>query len=406
MRYGSLCSAAVALVFLLSAATEAEALPRMSMTSGAPCSTCHINNQGGGMRSEIGWGSMAYTGLFDYEDLGIDFLADMYSHEIVERRVAVGFDARMQMARLGRPVAEIDENGEQQVLAPDRRVIPMQLQPHVAVEVLDWLKLHGTYAAGPNTFRGELCDTPYAGQSCYMAQAIIEPSRPWPKFRVGNFQPSIGIRHDDHTMLIRDDVSRTRAPIIPANYAELGAEVSYQPKYWLRMEAGGFRADRLSQSIGNSEIVSPNDVSYLGRITWMPQLNLDESDLSFVGMFGASVFGAGSFRMENVFAGIGLLDRGSLILEAAHFGNGSYDDKDGLNLSSVLSVQAREWLIFEGRLERGWVGMDDQAYETRAAVIGLQFFPIPYVKLRPEYRYIRTDQYAMGQYTAQLHLFF
>jgi hypothetical protein len=36
----------------------------------------------------------------------------------------------------------------------------------------------------------------------------------------------------------------------------------------------------------------------------------------------------------------------------------------------------------------------------------LQFFPLPYIELRPEYRYMRTEEYAMGQYALQLHLYF
>lgn len=398
---GVICTLLLCLVL---PAPEAQALPRMSLTSGTPCSTCHVNKQGGEMRTDIGWGSSLYMGMWDYEDLGVDFLADMYSNEIVERRVAVGIDARFQMARFGRPQNTLNDDGELEVVVPGRRVIPMQVQPHVAIEVLDYLRLHGSYAAGAGTFRGDFCDTPYAGQSCYTAQAIIDPSPSWPTLRVGMFQPSMGIRHDDHTMLLRHDVSRPRGDMIPPNYAELGLEATYQPRYWLRLDAGGFRAANLSESLGNDDVVSRNDVAYLGRMSFLPRFTLGDFDL--YGIFGGSVYGAGRYRMENVFVGVGFLERASLMLEGARFTNGSEAARDGLNLSTILSIEAREWLVFEGRLERGTADVAGESFETRAAVAGIQFYPIPYVKLRPEYRYVRTNDYAMGQYTAQLHLFF
>lgn len=384
---------------------EAKATPRMSLTTGAPCSTCHVNKQGGGMRTEIGWGSIAYTGMVDYEDLGIDWLADLYTNEIVEGRVSVGLDARLQMARLGQPTVELGDDGEPQVIAPSRTVFPMQIQPYLAVEVLDWLKLYGTYSIGAGTFRGDVCDTPFAGQSCYEAQAIIDPGPRRPTFRVGMIQPSVGIRHDDHTMLIRQDVSRSRGMFIPINYAELGVEASYQPRYWVRGEVGGFRAANLSRAIGNENVVGLNDPAYLGRISFMPRFELGEG--SYFGTIGASGFGAGEFHLQNLFVGMGLLDRAAVFLEAARFTEGSMDQKLGLNLSSTLSIQAFEWLIFQGRVERGWARVDGlEEFETRAASVGISYYPIPYVKLMPEYRLIQTDTYAMGQYTAQLHLFF
>lgn len=397
------CATFLLLSLLLPA--TALATPRQSLTSGSPCSTCHVNKQGGAMRTEIGWGSSAYTGLFLYEDIGLDSLADLYSNRILDSPVSVGIDARVQMARFGRPTVELGDDGEAQTVAPTRRIFPMQFQPYVAVELLDWLKAYGTFALGPDTFSGDICATPYPGQSCYSAQAIIEPSPELPSFRVGMFQPSIGLRHDDHTMLIRQDVSRDRGNLIPVNYAELGLEASYQPRYWLKADAGAFRAANLSDAIGQPDIVSPNDVAYLGRLSLLPRFEL--GDASLFGTFGLSGYGAGQFHLQNLFLGFGLLDRASLILEAARFTEGSSDDKRGLNLSATLAIPAREWLVFEGRVERGLTTVNNtDTFETRAAVVGLSFYPIPYVKLQPQYRITQTDDYAIGQYTAQLHLFF
>ena len=354
------------------------------------------------MRTEIGWGSMLYAGLFDFEDLGIDFLADLYTNEVVEERVAIGWDIRVQMARLGRPVADAGADGEVEVIAPDRRVFPMQFQPHVSVELLEWLKLHGSYVMNPGTFQGT-CDPVYAGQSCYVAQAILDPSPALPALRVGNFQPTFGLRHDDHTMLIRHDASTGR-PIIPAAYAELGAELYYQPRYWVKAEVGAFRAAKLSESLSAPDVVGRNDLAYGGRLTFMPRLDLGQQ--GFVGLIGGSTYGAGSFRMDNGFVGLGWLDRGSLIFEASRFTHGQGADHEGMNLGLLLSYDIQEWLVAQGRVERAFADVGGQEHLTEAAVVGLAFFPIPFLKILPEYRVIRTREYAMGQYTAQVHLFF
>jgi hypothetical protein len=306
------------------------------------------------------------------------------------------------MARLGRPLVDVDENGDSVVIAPQRRLFPMQLQPHVAVQVLDWLKFHGSYAVNPGTFRGT-CEPVFAGQSCYVAQAIIDPGPGLPSARVGNFQPTFGLRHDDHTMLIRHDASSGRS-MIPVGYGELGAEVSYQPRYWVKAEVGGFWAARLADSLFRPDVVSRRDIAYAGRLTLMPRFDLGSQ--GFFGLFGGSTFGAGSFRMDNGFAGLGMLDRGSVIFEVARFTHGRQADHVGVNLAMLLSYDIREWLVAMGRLERGHTDTGGARFVTEAASVGLAFFPIPFVKILPEYRLVRTDAYAMGQYTAQLHVFF
>lgn len=392
-------------LFTLGMSSEGFSLPRNTIMAGAPCATCHVNHQGGGMRSEIGWGMSAFMGAVQYDQIGLDFIAEAPSNAIIEDLLSIGLDARIQVARFGRPQLSIDDDGEAEVLTPERRIIPMQIQPYLAITPHDTVTLYGTYALGEGTFRGDLCDTPFAGQSCYEAQVIYKPSSSLPAIRAGMLQPSMGIRHDDHTMLIRHDAANPRGTLIAPNYAELGAELTYQPRYWLHAEAGAFRAANLSQAIGNEAITSADDLAYVGRIGWMPRFDVG-SGFSFQGWLGASTFGAGDFRMDNLFIGGGWLDRFSLILEAANLNYGDTVDRQGRNLSASLSVQTYEWLTLEGRVEEARTTLDDELFRTRAAVVGLQFFPLPYVELRPEYRYSRTEAYAMGQYTIQLHLFY
>ena len=394
---------ATALLVCTALIPDATALPRMSATSGAPCSTCHYNSDGGGLRSEIGWGTQWMTGAFDHEQTKLTFLYEQETNRVLDW-LAVGGDLRIQMARLGEPTASL-EDGQPVVQTPGRRIIPMQIQPYLAVMPFDFLTIHGSYALGPDMVRGDFCSTPFAGQTCWQAHATVDIDPDWPSLRVGRFRPSIGMRHDDHTMLIHRDASRSRGFLIPANYAEYGAELTYQPRSWIKGDGGVFLAQQLSESIGDADLVEPLSPAYLGRVTYMPRLDFGP-DASFYGWLGASVYGAGRFRMDQAFLGLGWLDRAALMFEVTHLDYGPDRDRRGLNAAAMLAVPVREWFVAEGRVEQALMFEDEEQSRQQAAVVGLHFYPVPFVKIRPEYRINRTDRWTMGQYAVQLHFFY
>ncbi len=386
---------------------EATSLPRMSATSGAPCTTCHFNSDGGGLRSEIGWGTAQLTGAIDHEQTGLSVLSDRSTNRVLDW-MAVGGDARIQMARLGIPRETVDDDGETVTITPDREIIPMQLQPYIAIMPHDDLTLHGSYAAGPSS--GEWCSTVYAGQTCAQGHLTWDPSPRVPTFRAGLFRPSIGMRHDDHTMLTHADASRPRPTVIPPNYAEVGVEASYQPRHWLRLDAGAFQPDRLADAVGNPEISEATTAAaYLARASYFPRFDFGP-DKTFYGWVGASVYGDvdNHFRADQTFVGMGWLDRGSVMFELAHLSFGSDTERRALNAAGILSVEFTDWLVAEGRLEQATTRIRDvdDSIQRRAAVAGLQFYPVPYLKLRPEYRITDTDDWTMAQYAVQLHLFY
>ena len=49
---------------------------------------------------------------------------------------------------------------------------------------------------------------------------------------------------------------------------------------------------------------------------------------------------------------------------------------------------------------------NDRMAKTQALVAGLEFFPTPYMEVRPEYRLVETDAYRFGHATVQIHLFY
>ncbi|MFB6350612.1 MAG: hypothetical protein ABEK29_02325 [Bradymonadaceae bacterium] len=387
---------------------SARAVPSYSLISGSPCSTCHTNAQGGGMRTSIGWAKAKSTGAFSWEDLGVSLLADRTSNEIVDG-VSAGIDTRIQVARLGRPRVRRDEAGEPKVVAPPRQVIPMQIEPYVRAELLDWLALEGSWSPGPTTFsQADFCSSTFAGQSCFTAQVSVEPDPPWPTVRVGVLQPSFGIRRDDHTNLIRHDAARgggDRTTLIPPNYAEPAAEATIQPVHWFSANASGFLAWNLSKAVGDSSVLAHPSFGGSTRVLFSPRIDTDNLG-SFTFRIGASALSAGRFAMVNGFFGIGWLDRASILTEAALLGFGGDQQRRAWNLSTKLSVPIRDWLVVHGRFDQSTGRIAEGAPRVYSVTAGVKFHPLPWIELRPEYRYYRTDDWQMGQYTAQLHLFY
>jgi hypothetical protein len=384
---------------------NAAAVPWMSLQAGTPCATCHVNVQGGGGRTEIGWGAGAYTGMLKWDQLGFNWLANRETNEIVPDWVSFGYDIRAQSARIGAPAVSFVD-GEVQAELPERSLFLMQMQPYLTITPHETVDIYGTYYAGRGTFEdGEGCWTPYPGQSCYEAMAIVRPHEKAPLLRVGMMQPSVGIRHDDHTMLIRQDVSRDRIPVIPANYAEVGAELTYRPVYWFFADTGVFSADNLALAIGDPTRVQSSDLAFSGRATFAPLVG-QRRNLRFSTLMGGSVYGAGDFRMDNVFAGLGWLNRGSILFETSfmrYFGGTSPDAR---NISVQTNAQIFPWLIAQARVEHGNADRGGTASDSTTFVGGFQWFILPYLEARPEYRHTTTDRYVSGQYTIMLHAFY
>ena len=401
-----------AVASLVISADEASALPRMSATSGAPCTTCHYNADGGGMRSEIGWGTQWLTGAVDHDTTGLGFLDNRSTNKVLDW-MAVGGDARLQVTRLGEPTIDVGDDGEPFAEAPSMAVLPMQFQPYLALLPHRTLTLQGSadlvsllYDEGGDG----ICAQFYPGQTCLQGHATYSPDPKLPKMRAGFFRPSMGIRHDDHTMLIDADASRRRPTVIPPNYAELGAEVSYQPRHWIRSEVGAFYPNQLARAVGDAELTDGSlPLAVLARLTYFPRFDFGP-DRSFYGWIGASVYGDVDqrFRLDQGFMGLGWLDRAALMLEVAHMEFGTDPDRRAFNTAGIFTYQFWEWLVAEARVERAATRdyTDDETHVRHAAVAGVHFYPVPFVKIRPEFRYGRTDAWHMGQYAVQLHLFY
>ncbi|MBS1911645.1 MAG: hypothetical protein JST22_06645 [Bacteroidetes bacterium] len=373
LRTVALCTVAA----LLCSASVSTALPRFALLTGTRCSACHYNPQGSSIRTDLGYSTMNEVGAFNVDSLGLPWLRANESNTYWNGLVSFGLETRFEVAKLGRPPNDV------------RMVIPMQLTPTIAINPLDGLTLYGAYNAGPLR---------YPGQTAFDAVVQYQPSMEAPMLRAGYIQPSIGLRYDDHTIFIRRDVASSAAPIIAPNYNEVGAELTYEGQQWLTVNLGAFSARNLSQA---DPTVDSKQLSYLARVMLWPRL-LEEG---VNGEVGASIYGNGRFRMLNVFAGAGLNDRASLQGEMMVTSNA--DNRTIRNYSVMGSYQLYPWLTLNGRYEHGTTENPARPIATaQGFVVGAEFFPIPLVELRPEYRYVITDAYILGQYTLQLHVFY
>ena len=146
---------------------------------------------------------------------------------------------------------------------------------------------------------------------------------------------------------------------------ELGGEVSYQPKRWLRVEVGGFRSKNLKEALDSRPNDRPNNAgnfASVGRLTLLHQFSLsaaeekddfdDDFDDDFGDDFGddpepsepinintwlgTSFFQSGDFRMINGFLGFGMPQGISGVAEIAFTRFGSNDTIETLNTMNLF----------------------------------------------------------------------
>lgn len=376
---------------------QAWAIPQFSLLTGNRCQNCHVNQQGGGLRSELGWYSNNDVGLLKPSWLGLEGLYESIgeSNTLLDDKLTIGMDFRMQMAKSHTsPTAE-------------RKLFPMQAAAHASYTATEWLTAEGMYSFGKKR---------YNGQAVWSASLLLQPDFSYPQLRIGYFPPSMGMRYDDHTMLVRQVVGNNYVPLIAPNYADAGAEINYEGLKWLTVGAGVFRADGFSENlVQNAEgnlvpLVSKDDLTVNGRVVFWPRF-FDHAINTYL---GASYLANGNFSYTTAFAGIGWTDNLALFAEYAR--SDKTDLRKTENISVELTYQFMPPLLFYIRAEHGTTQqVSPLALENTMMqwVIGSQIFLLPYIELRPEFRLVDTeqtprlsDQYRSQRFAMQLHMFY
>ncbi len=370
---------------------SAYSIPHFAAMNGTMCIGCHITAQGGGLRTYQGWKVASATSILKPEWIGLDGLYrhDGRSNTLLKRRLTLGGDFRLQAARSHKSADS------------DRRVFPMQAALYADYRIIDWLHFEGSYNFGPKKFDGQQWGT---------ASAIIQPRFSYTQVRAGFFQPSIGSRYDDHTMLVRQVPGADGTTIISPNFAEFGLEGTFNRYEWLSLTAGIFDAGSLAENFVLDEtgrqvplIDNENNPSLLGRVVFYPMMYGDTRNT----LVGISHFFNGDFSLSHGFAGIGFGERVSVLADYGHSKKSSLRVTDTFMLELSWAVRKPMLLILRG--ERGEtvssIGGNDIETHTNQGLIGAQIFLLPYVEVRPEYRIVDTERFRSKRWAVQVHIF-
>jgi hypothetical protein len=402
---------------LLLVAIHLNSRPQYSLLQsfGTDCSNCHFNVQGGGVRTPGGWMSRNSITM-----IPADFMNDLFTTDSWwDDKIVVGLDSRMQIAKWPAP----GQGTEVPIGTTEYQFMAMQLTPYLTFQPLSWLALEAQYNIAYDLYE----DKRFIAQQPFAASLYIMPGENLPQLRIGYFQPTMSMKWDDHTLLGHQFYgAKGRFPVIPIDYAELGAQIDYEVYFdgfgGLSMSGGGFSANNMAQyttmqlkdpdyaslPINDTlykmvSVVDSNTVSLVGRIMFSPEINWD-----FTTFVGATGFLNGDYYIANVFLGFGMADKFSFLLE--------YTDSEKDNARRAISwlgeftYQIHEAFLPYIRAERQLTRevTEPAANYTNQFILGAHVFIFPYVDLVPEYRIVDRewiDGYH-ASFAFQIHIWY
>lgn len=381
---------------LLTSTTAVFAIPQFSALTGNRCINCHVSPTGGGLRNELGWYSWYDVSMVPRKSPLIAWAyPEDESNQFFDGLLTVGMDVRVQ-------------NTRQFLAGSQRSTFPMQASLYAAVTPVKAVTVEGTFNLAALRI-SDVTRSTYPGQRMGSASVLFQPDASLPLIRAGLFRPSIGMRYDDHTMAPYSWANTSlRQTYLAPDWSEFGAELNYESLKWLSVQAGVFGSEALSQlrvSNGQSSqsVIQDNGPTLTARAVVWPRAFNDMLNM----WFGGSVLLNGDFRMTSAFAGIGLSDHLSLMLD---YTTTELDDAIRTsNFMAELTYQVYSPLLVYARYERYTTDQDltPGTILANAAVFGAQVFVLPYVELRPEYRIWDTwKEGTANRWNLQLHLFY
>lgn len=389
-----LVAVVVALVCISS--TGAFAIPQFSALTGNRCVNCHVSPTGGGLRNELGWYSWYDVSMVPRKSSLISWAyPEDESNQFFDGLLTVGMDVRVQ-------------NTRQFLEGSSRATFPMQASLYAAVTPVKAVTVEGTFNLAALRISDVTRNT-YPGQRMGSASVLFQPDASLPLIHAGLFRPSIGMRYDDHTMAPFSWANTSlRQTYLAPDWSEFGAELNYESLKWLSVQAGVFGSEALSRlRVNNGQssqsVIQGNSPTLTARAVVWPRAFNDMLNM----WFGGSMLMNGDFRMTSAFAGIGLSDHISLMLD---YTTTELDDAIRTsNFMAELGYQVYSPLYVYGRYERYTTDQElaPGTIVANAAVFGAQIFVLPYVELRPEYRIWDTwKEGTANRWNLQLHLFY
>lgn len=168
--------------------------PELSIWTGNKCSKCHINPQGGGIRTEFGWKFLRDAShlpigkeeiqkiyeLFDKSQYWSNLSLGDSSENYVSWKFAFGLDFRFQSIR------------SHKTELARRRYFPMESGLYFLIQPSENFNFNAQYNIGPKVFQG---------QDNWMASFNIKIIDFLPEIQFGKFQPSFGLRDCEYDTL-------------------------------------------------------------------------------------------------------------------------------------------------------------------------------------------------------------
>jgi hypothetical protein len=387
------------------------ATPQISLWTGNRCSACHINMQGGGMRNEFGWKFSKEMTTFSIVDepLATLYSFDKNNYSWFNKLLAFGFDFRYQSTE------------SHKTDAAKRKYYPMQAGFYANTNPFDWLLVEGQFNVGKIgihdsiTYKHNLI---YPGQQEWSASAFIKPGQEYPTIRLGKFQPSMGLRDCDMTILDRRfAISDGTEQFIPPDYSEYGAEFIYESYDWLSINLGAYDSWNLSKiRIWGSDlqiIPTQHNPTIALKAAFFPEWLWEDFPAAYL---GASALINGNFRYYNIFMGYSIFE--DLFVEGKYAGTkltGKLEDIENQHFTDNFIGQLT-WLPYRGvflsiRAETGYSELSDinsrfYGFRTNQYVGSIKFLPVPFIELIAEYRYLDCLYYSSGRWLFQLHMYY
>ncbi len=369
------------------------AIPPFVLLTGNRCAVCHLSPGGSGPRSELGWYSMHDVGLLQWRHLGLEALERWWQHQgntFWSGRLVVGIDGRLQGFQSHNPA-----------YAQRWRMFPMQAALHLGIQPVKALSAAFSVNGGRRTF---------PGQQLWSGSLLVHPAEGWPFLQLGFLPPLVGMHYDDHTILARRlpgarfDSPQTTYLLAP-NAALWGALLHWARLPWLALSAGAFQAGGLSELYIPATREGQRPLTGRTQLVWNGHLWLTPRNASWSLSSGTSWLGNREFALWQLFGGLGWIDHAYAWAEYSSFQAGSLR-------RWTVSVEGGLWLwdalMPYVRLEHGRVRMpsDGDTPYTTQLVVGTQLFVLPFVELRPEYRWVDTEGYRSGRPALQVHVFY
>ena len=374
---------------------------------GTKCIGCHYNTQGGGARTQPGWMARKDISLINPSSIGLqDFYDMMSSNSALDESIMFGTDFRWQYAKWPPPIG--------------RDMMVMQFSPYLIIQPFGWLGFEGFY----NIAYDIAYDKRFVGQNPYSVSMYIKPSEKLPSLRVGYFQPTIGTKYDDHTMLIREVTGFSRSgggfdpkfskpptkPLIPDDYAEFGAQIDYEALDWLGLSVGAFDTKNMIKLTTKNKtnttisVVDTGSVSMVLRAFVTPPTLID----GITTFLGGTYLLNGDYYISSAFLNIGLTEKLCLITEYVR--SEKKDSRLTQNVLAEVTYAVTDAVLPFIRAERGQTKYknENHPFYTNQFVFGAHINILPYIDLLPEYRIYNSEQVPgyNAEWTFQVHIFY